>query len=113
MKLNDHNITIMVKDMDESINFYQGIGLALKQRWDNHYAMMTGGGVTLGIHPGGTGEGSGGVSIGFMIDDFDKAKAHLDTIGIPYKAENDGSSGNYLHFKDPDGTVVYYVLPKW
>jgi lactoylglutathione lyase len=113
MKLTGHNITIMVKNMDEAINFYQGIGLELKQRWGEHYAMMEGGGVTLGIHPGGKGEGSGGLSVGFMIDDFDAAKAHLDKTGIQYKAEDDGKSGNYLHFKDPDGTVVYYVKPKW
>jgi catechol 2,3-dioxygenase-like lactoylglutathione lyase family enzyme len=108
------NVTIMVKDMDRSISFYQGIGLTLKQRWDNHYAMMSAEGITLGIHPASTGEtNSGTVSIGFMVNDIAEAKALLDANNIAYKEENDGKSGLYLHFKDPDNTILYYVKPMW
>jgi catechol 2,3-dioxygenase-like lactoylglutathione lyase family enzyme len=114
MKLNDSNITIMVKNMDKAISFYESIGLTLKNRWGDHYAMLSGGGVTLGIHPGGDGKtGSGNVSIGFMIDKVSEGKALLDKHKISYKHEEDGKSGIYLHFKDPDGTVVYFVEPKW
>src|ERR1051325_8081036 len=108
MKLNGHNVTIMVKNMDKSINFYENIGMKLDQRWGDHYAMMKGGGGTIGIHPGDEGKGSGGVSLGFMIDDYSAAKSHLDKQGIKYKSEDYGKSGNYLHFSDPDGTVIYY-----
>ena len=114
MTINDTNVTIMVKDMDTAINFYQSIGLTLKQRWDNHYAMMTTKGLTIGIHPKEEGETSSGtVSIGFMIGDFNEAKALLEKNKITFKAEDDGKSGNYLHFTDPDGTILYFVLPKW
>ena len=44
------NVTIMVKDMDTAISFYESIGLTLKQRWDNHYAMVVTEGITIGIH---------------------------------------------------------------
>src|ERR1043165_3133267 len=101
MKINSSNVTIMVKDMDKSIKFYESIGLTLKQRWDNHYAMMETAGVSLGIHPSEHPENSSGtVSIGFMVDDAAEAKAELEKKGISFDREDDGKSGLYLHFKD-------------
>jgi catechol 2,3-dioxygenase-like lactoylglutathione lyase family enzyme len=108
------NVTIMVKNMNTAIEFYQAIGLNLKQRWDDHYAMVETSGITIGIHPASVDEvNSGTVSIGFMIDKMEDAKALLDSNKVVYKAEDDGKSGNYLHFKDPDGTILYFVQPKW
>ncbi len=108
------NVTIMVKDMDASIKFYEQIGLTLKQRWDNHYAMVEATGITIGIHPSHGGESSSGsVSIGFMIANIDEAKDLLSANNIPFKSEDDGKSGLYVHFKDPDNTVLYFVKPKW
>lgn len=109
------NVTIMTRNMDESIRFYEHIGLALKQRWDNHYAMMTAEGITIGIHPydGSSETGSGTLSIGFMIAEVDDVKTLLEQNGIDYKEEADGKSGIYLHFKDPDGTQLYFVKPMW
>jgi catechol 2,3-dioxygenase-like lactoylglutathione lyase family enzyme len=112
--IKETNITIMVKDMDKAISFYEGIGLTLKQRWNNHYAMMTAPGITIGLHPSEkTDTDSGTVSIGFMIDTIDEAKKLLDTNKIGYTLEEDGKSGIYLHFKDPFGTVLYFVKPQW
>ena len=114
IKLNDSNVTLLVKDMDASIGFYERIGMTLKQRWGAHYAMMNGGGVTLGIHPGGDEHtGSGTVSIGFMVDDIRVAAAELDKQQIAHKQTEDGKSGIYCHFSDPDGTALYFVQPKW
>src|SRR5580765_8566674 len=114
MKLNGSNVTIMVKDMSKSISFYESIGLKLKQRWGDNYAMIEGPGITLGIHPGGDAKSSSGtISIGFMIDDCDIAKAMLEKQNVHVTSEDDGKSGLYLHFKDPDGTILYFVKPKW
>ena len=113
MEIKESNITIMTKDMDKSIGFYESIGLKLKQRWGDHYAMISGPGVTLGIHPSEEKpEGSGSLSIGFMVDNFDEVKNLLEKNGIKYNT-NDGKSGTYAHFKDPDGTILYFVKPKW
>jgi len=115
MKLTGSNVTIMVKDMDKSIKFYESIGLKLQQRWGDNYAMIDGPGITLGIHPGGDKDsGSGDLSIGFMVDNYEKAKALLkkNKITVTQEAE-DGKSGAYLHFSDPDGTALYFVKPKW
>src|SRR5687767_8062329 len=107
MKINESNVTIMVCDMDKSIQFYQNIGLELKQRWDNYYAMLVAGNMTLGIHPadGKPAVNSGTVSIGFFIDNAKDAKLVLEKNGIEYEYEEDGKSGLYCHFKDPDGTI--------
>jgi hypothetical protein len=48
-----------------------------------------------------------------MIQSVADAKALLDANNIGYKEENDDKSGIYLHFKDPDNTILYYVLPQW
>jgi predicted enzyme related to lactoylglutathione lyase len=115
MKINDSNVTIMVKNMDKAISFYENIGLKIKARWGDHYAMMTANGVTLGIHPanGKAKRSSGTVSIGFMIKDITEAEKLLKKNKIKCKGQNDGKSGIYLHFKDPDGTILYFVEPKW
>lgn len=114
IRINSTNVTIMVKDMDSSISFYESIGLTIKQRWDNHYTMMETAGITIGIHPGGDEHSnSGSVSIGFIIDDINEAKALLEKNAITAKHEDDGKSGIYIHFKDPDGTILYFVQPKW
>jgi catechol 2,3-dioxygenase-like lactoylglutathione lyase family enzyme len=113
INLKDSNVTLMVQDMDASIRFYESIGLTLKNRWGNHYAMVSGGGVTLGIHPGGNGQGSGQVSIGFVVDDIDQAEAELGAVNVACRKDIDNQSGTYLHFVDPDGTILYLIKPKW
>ena len=112
--IKETNITIMVRDMDKAVSFYESIGLTLKQRWNNHYAMMTAPGITIGLHPSEkTDTNSGTVSIGFMIDNIDEAKMLLDTNRIAHTSQDDGKSGIYIHFKDPYGTILYFVKPQW
>ncbi len=108
------NVTIMVADMDRAISFYESIGVKLQQRWENHYAMMTTAGLTIGIHPSGSDNTSSGtLSIGFMIDSIDATQKLLQDNNISFSKEDDGKSGIYLHFKDPDGTILYFVKPMW
>ena len=119
MTITGSNITIMVKDMDKAINFYQSIGLELKQRWDNHYAMLTAGGMTIGLHPSddskhATGSlSSGSTSLGFFVPDIKEVETMLDGLKIKHDSIDDGNSGIYCYFTDLDGTVLYFVQPKW
>ena len=115
MKLTGSNVTIMVKDMNKSIAFYESIGLKLLQRWDDNYAMIEGPGITIGIHPGGDeGSGSGDLSIGFFVDSYSEAEALLNKNKIVITLKDpDGKSGKYLHFNDPDETALYFVEPGW
>ena len=107
--IKETDITIMVEDMDKAISFYEKIGLTLQNRWGNHYARVVTTGITIGLHPGGNYKsGSGSVSIGFLIDDINEAKNLLEENQIAFKAE-DGKSGKFAHFKDHDGTVLYFM----
>ena len=115
IRINDTNVTIMVTNMDKAIKFYENIGLKLKQRWGNHYAMIGTKGLTLGIHPAKQKKNSSGtVSIGLMIKSINEAKALLDKLKVKYKFYNDeGASGKFLHFKDLDGTELYFMQPMY
>lgn len=105
----------MVKDFDATIRFYESIGFTLKKRWESHYAMVTAPGLTIGIHPSEPGEtfnAGDSISVGLMIDNADEARALLKKNSIQF-TDNDGESGLYLHFKDPNGVAIYFTVPKW
>jgi catechol 2,3-dioxygenase-like lactoylglutathione lyase family enzyme len=110
MTIKETNVTIMIKDMDTSIRFYQSIGFADKNRWGNHYAQLAVPGVTIGLHPTSddnlTG-GSGNVSLGFITDDFEEAKSLLNKLSIA-ATDRKEEGGQFLHFNDPDGTALYF-----
>ncbi|HSY76672.1 MAG TPA: VOC family protein [Bacteroidia bacterium] len=113
LKITETNVTLMVMNLDKSIHFYESIGLKLKQRWDNHYAMIETTGLTIGLHPSEKPvKPSTQMSIGFMVDDIKEAKTILDKNKTTY-SEDDGKSGIYLHFQDLDGTALYFTQPKW
>lgn len=115
MSIKDSNLTIMVKDMDTSISFYQGLGFEIKNRWENNYAQLTAPGIVIGLHP--TNDeipqgGSGNTSIGFTTDDFEETKELLLNLSIKATSREE-EGGEFLHFSDPDGTALYFIKPKW
>jgi len=114
MILNTH-VTILARDMDRSISFYQSLGFELEQRWGDHYAQLKAPGIEIGIHPAGASQGpagSGNVSIGFTIDNWGEGEALLDSLGIPVDRRQE-EGGQFLHFADPDGTSLYFIQPTW
>ncbi len=115
MAIKESNITINVKDLEKSIAFYESIGLAVKARWGNHYAQLTAPGLVIGLHPTVdehlTGN-SGNVSIGFTADDFEETRSLLQNLPIETTDRNE-EGGQFIHFKDPDGTAIYFIKPKW
>ena len=113
MSIKDSNVTIMVKDMDKSVSFYESLGFDIKQRWGNHYAQLTAPGITIGINP--TTENihnSSNISIGFSTDKFDETKDHLNSLAIETQLREE-EGGKFIHFSDPDGTALYFIKPKW
>ena len=115
MEISNTNVTLHVADMDASIAFYRSIGFTLKQRWDNHYAQLTAPGIEIGLHPGGVNPDPGdreGISIGFSTPDFEKVKQDFVQMGMPFESRRE-AGGEFLHFRDPDGTALYFIRPKW
>ena len=115
MKIKESNITINVKDLDKAISFYQSLGLELKNRWGNYYAMVTAPGIVIGLHPSTNSNltnNSGNVSIGFTTDNFEETKSYLQKLSIKIN-ERQEEGGQFIHFTDPDGTALYFIKPKW
>lgn len=115
MTIKDSNITLMVKDMDQSISFYESLGFTLKNRWGSHYAQMAAPGMVIGLHPADDNNrpgNSGNVSMGFTTDNFEEAKSLLQQLSVD-ASERQEEGGQFLHFNDPDGTALYFIQPKW
>jgi|SRR4051812_8407585 catechol 2,3-dioxygenase-like lactoylglutathione lyase family enzyme len=115
MKIKESNITINVKDLNKSISFYQSLGLDLKNRWGNYYAIVTAPGIVIGLHPNSDGNlasDSGNVSIGFTTDNIEETKSELEKLSIKI-TERQEEGGQFIHFIDPDGTAIYFIKPKW
>ena len=51
ISIKETNVTIMVKNMDKSVKFYEALGLTIKNRWGDHYAQLTTTGITIGLQP--------------------------------------------------------------
>ncbi len=115
MSIKNSHVTIMVKDMDVSISFYQTIGFTLGQRWQNDYAMLAAPGIVIGLHPiekSPAAKGSGNVSLGFTSDNFEETIVLLNNAGIQSEIRAE-EAGDFVHFKDPDGTELYFINPKY
>jgi catechol 2,3-dioxygenase-like lactoylglutathione lyase family enzyme len=111
--ITDANVTLMVQNLDRAIHFYQSIGLTLKDRWGDHYAMVTAPGITIGLHPSNEFKNSSGnASIGFFITDVSEARTLLKKNSVKFKEES-GKSGHHFNFQDPDGNLLYFVKPAW
>jgi len=115
MTIKESNITINVRNLEISISFYKSIGLTVKNRWGNYYAQLEAPGLLIGLHPTSDVNlvgNSGNVSIGFTTDNFDETKSFLENLAIVFM-ERSEEGGQFLHFKDPDGTALYFIKPKW
>ncbi|MFC0182926.1 Glyoxalase-like domain-containing protein [Pseudarcicella hirudinis] len=115
MTIKEANLTLNVKDMDQSISFYTSIGLTVKSRWGNYYAQLVAPGILIGLHPASETNlagNSGNASIGFTTDNFEEAKALLQSLSIETSDRNE-AGGQFIHFNDPDGTALYFIKPKW
>ena len=114
MKIKDSNVTINVKDMEKSISFYESIGFTLKQRWSNYYAQLTAPGIVIGLHPtlkSNAERNSDNVSLGFTAEDFEDTRNELKLLGIEV-VDRKEEGGDFIHFKDPDGTPLYFIHSK-
>jgi catechol 2,3-dioxygenase-like lactoylglutathione lyase family enzyme len=107
------NVTIMVKDLSKAIRFYEDVlGFRLMKRYGEFYAQISAPGIVIGLHPSdGKPNSSENISIGFTDDDFSQVKTRLEELKIQHQ-ERSEEGGNFIHFKDPDGTPLYFIKPR-
>ena len=109
------NATVFVSNMDRAVEFYTGVlGLKLTNRFGDNWATVEAGkGLTIGLHPAspkypapGT---KGAMMLGLEIDEaIHIVVDRLKEKGVKIRgAIVRDESGNFAHFEDPDGNVIY------
>lgn len=114
MKLKEANVTVMVDDLDRALSFYTGIlGFAPGPRDGDYFAEVRAPGLTVVLHPRrpGVAARASHVSLGLRVERIAEAAAHLRRLGVPFR-EEENVANRFLHFHDPDGTVLYVLQPQ-
>jgi len=114
------NVTVYVSNMDAAVRFYsETLGLKLAYRFGDHWAAVeVGKGLTIGLHPASAempAGRKGSMAIGLELSGSIKdAVAALEKKGVQFKGEvNEGKSGNFVSFEDPDGNQLYLAELRW
>jgi catechol 2,3-dioxygenase-like lactoylglutathione lyase family enzyme len=109
----DSLITVMVSDMDRSVQFYsETLGFPVSQRYGNHWAEMEAPGLRIGLHPTSRKiVASDNLQIGFRVQNLDEAKKELEGKGIVF-IQGDEEGVRLSSFSDPDGNVMYLAEVK-
>jgi catechol 2,3-dioxygenase-like lactoylglutathione lyase family enzyme len=114
------NVTIGVANMDRAVHFYTEIlGLKLAYRFGGHWASVElGKGLTIGLHPA-SGEAlagaKGSMAIGLELSgSIENAIETLEAKGVKFQGPvNEGKSGKFAAFEDPDGNALYLAQLNW
>jgi catechol 2,3-dioxygenase-like lactoylglutathione lyase family enzyme len=106
------NVTIMVADMERSINFYtQALGLPLGFRAGNEWAQLEAPGLTIGLHPAREPATPGTqLSLGFSVQNLSETIAQLRQRGVAIADPGiPAGRDQIVSFADPDGTSLYLI----
>jgi catechol 2,3-dioxygenase-like lactoylglutathione lyase family enzyme len=108
---NESMVTIIVADMERSIEFYtKRLGLPLKTRYGNEFAIVEAPGVLIALHPvpnnGRAKEGN--LSIGLGVDSVESSMKQLAQRGITFAGDIVADPPmRFAFFNDPDGVELY------
>lgn len=104
-------VTLMVSDVDKSLNFHQKIlGLKLKEKYGSKYAEVQVDGFVIGLHARNEDRlvTESDISVGFRVEDLQKSVAYLKSRGVEFSTEGEeGVAGKFAYFADPDGNPFY------
>lgn len=103
-------LTIIVSDMQRSLDFYTGrLGLTLKTRYGDEFAVVEAPGVKIGLHPAKEGGAKpGSLSIGLGVDDVEAGRKHLEERGVAFTGDIVADSPmRFAFLRDPDGVELY------
>src|SRR2546423_15168237 len=105
-------ITVSTQDYERAAKFYgETLGLALSKRWGNTPAgEFETGNLTIAVMQSdafGIEFRANNHPIEFHVDEFDRAKAELESRGIGFKGDTlDSGVCYHAFFEDPDGNVL-------
>ncbi len=104
------NITVMVADLDRSINFYTNVlGMKLKNRFGDHWADIEAPGLSIGLHPTKQRiSPSNNLQIGLRVENLEESMALLKESGLQF-SQGDDQNVRLAGFKDPDGNSLFLV----
>jgi lactoylglutathione lyase len=108
-------LVLSTDNLDESIDFYQGLGFALKFRDGAHYAALDGGSVTIALATSVDHPLPGKVVVGIKTDDVDgSARAIEEAGGAIVKAPYDDAHERraVVYDNQGNGLVFYQPLPR-
>jgi predicted enzyme related to lactoylglutathione lyase len=110
LNINKCNVTVMVTDLDNAIDFYtKTIDLTLKSRHGDHWADIEGPGIHIGLHPSDKDtQRSDNIQIGIGVPDLKAAVQDLQKKGVQFDF-NDEEQIRIASFKDPDNNVLYLI----
>ena len=115
------NVTVYVANMDRAVRFYtEVLGLRLAYRFGDHWASVElGKGLTIGLHPASAESPAGrrgSMAIGFELSgvSIHEAMRRLEQNGVRFEGTvNEGKSGSFVGFRDPDGNQLYLAELNW
>jgi catechol 2,3-dioxygenase-like lactoylglutathione lyase family enzyme len=114
------NVTVYVSNMDNAVRFYSEVlGLRLAYRFGDHWASVElGKGLTIGLHPASAEMPAGrpgSMAIGLELSgSIHEAVAALEAKGVKFDGPvNEGKSGSFAGFHDPDGNQLYLAQLNW
>jgi predicted enzyme related to lactoylglutathione lyase len=102
-----------VSDMDKAIQFYtETLGLPLKIRFDNYWAEVDAGPITIGLHPTEDGKKpkqGGGGTISFRVADIESFVEEIKKKGANVGKIQTPERGKFAMISDPDGNMIHVV----
>ena len=106
-------VTLMVPDMAEAIRFYtESLGLRLKARYGDEFAVLEAPGLTIGLHPQPAASPlqSPAISIGLGVESVEVAMESLTARGIHFSGPIvEDPPIRVVHFKGPGAVPLYLV----
>jgi catechol 2,3-dioxygenase-like lactoylglutathione lyase family enzyme len=114
------NVTVYISNMDTAVRFYtETLGLKLAYRFGDHWASIeVGKGLTIGLHPASAEMPAGrrgSMAIGLELNSsIHEAVRTLEEKGVKFHGPvNEGKSGSFVGFEDPDGNQLYLAQLNW
>lgn len=105
----ESNITLLVPDMDEAVRFYTlTLGLRLRARYGDEFAMVEAPGLTIGLHPAPAGSGAHPISIGLGVASLEATMEELTARGVEFIGPiAEDPPVRIAHFAGPGGAPLY------